>query len=550
MDYQAFLQLSLEEIQAIGDELVQRPLTTATIEKWLRDWADLAVLYQESFARLAIATHRNTADDVAREKLKHYRETIWPVGGRFDRAITERLFEHEAILPESLLPTIAKMKKQQRLNSSDKALELQNQEYALIGEYDAPRDSQTIEWKGQTLSARQARALLSSTDAAEREAIAKTLAAKRKQDYAPLTEIWGKLLDIRQAIAEENGFSNYLDFRWQEFERNYSPEDSRALHAAIKEHFSPLFARMMQKKQKALGLESIKAWDVYAPISGENLKPFTEGEALVSKVGRIFQRLDSDFSDVYQSTLEQDFLDIAMRTNTWAVGGFSRAVGRRGAFVMLNVTGKRVDVENLVHEMGHSIAIVASCKLPYHLQWGFAYDFSETPSSAMEILSMPYWDEFYRGAELEQAKREYFEEMVWRSLNNVIMEAFQIWAYSNREDASEPAKAAAKWLELHQDFMPNVDWLSDEEMPMAWLSSGSPFDFPIFSMEYVYGRMAGLRLLELNDMPEAVRRYKAAIALGNSAGAGELFAAMGMRFFPTAADVAEAAQAIAARLGI
>lgn len=45
--YEAFLQLSPTEVQALADELTQRPLNSETVDQWMRDWAQIGVLFQE-----------------------------------------------------------------------------------------------------------------------------------------------------------------------------------------------------------------------------------------------------------------------------------------------------------------------------------------------------------------------------------------------------------------------------------------------------------------------------------------------------------------------
>lgn len=546
-DYTAFLQLSPDAVQALADELVERPLSPENIDQWLRDWAALGTLFQESLARLDIAVSVNTADADAAEKRAVYRRTIWSIGEQFAAAMDARLDQHRSILPPVLLSTVARTQRTQSLNQTDELRALLNQEDALVSEYAGLLGAQSIDWEGQTLTDRQARGLLSSESPSVREGVWRALMMRRRQDREAIGELWRKLLDTRQSLAEKNGFRSYIDYRWQEMERDdYAPDDSRALDDAFLKHWSPLYARIMARRAAALGRETLPPWDVEAPFLGQPLKPFSGGAELTAKVGQVFQRLDSEWGSKYRRALDLGFLDIAMREHTAPVGGFARAVGRGGVFVMLNVSGTRIDVENLIHEMGHAFSLVASCKQPYHQHWGFPYDFGETPSSVMEMLSMPYWEECYQGAALAQAKKEYFSELLARTLEEVILEAFQFWVYSSPDEARQPARCDAKWLELHTIYMPGVDWRSAaDEASMGWQRSGTLFYAPLFAIAYTYGRLAGLKLMKRAD---AVDRYKSAVALGNSVPAKALFAALGSSFFFTADDVALAAKDLEAYL--
>jgi oligoendopeptidase F len=542
--YEAFLQLSPVDVQALADELIQRPLSSETVDQWLVDWAELVVLFQESLARLDIAVSVNTADQASAERVQTFRETIWPIDHKMSPQMTARLFEHRSILTPALVALMDEIKRQDRLNQSDEAIALLKERYELADEYGGLLGAQSIEWQGQTLADRQARSLFNHPDAQVREDVWHLLMARRSQDYQAIAEIWTKILALHQKLARANGFENYLDYLWQEMDRrDYTLNESRTMHQAMRESWSPLYGQLMAKKQQALGLAKISPWDIEASTHGEPLKPFSSSEELLSKTSRLFHRLAPTFGANFDHLAEIGLIDIAVRENTAPVGGFARAVGKTGVFVMLNCQGRRVDVENLIHEMGHAFAIMETVKLPYHFHWGFSFDFTETPSSVMEMLSMPYWDEFYEDASLAQARHEYFEDMVRYSLNDVMSEAFQFWVYSHLEEARDPANCDAKWLELHQQYLPNVDW-QHNAVAQSW-QRAIPFFIPFVpSMEYVYGRIAGLNLLREieQNQPSAAARYQKAIGMGLSAPTHELFSVLGTRFFFKPEDVANAAK--------
>jgi len=543
-NYQAFLQLSPADVQILVNELVERPLSAETIDLWLRDWSQVAVLFQESMARLDIATSQNTADADAAHRATDFRETIWPIDHKMHSAIMARIDAHEAILPSSFLPVIAQIKKKRVLNQSEEAVTLLNQEYELINEYYTLLGAQTIEWQGQTLTDRQARGLMNETDPKMRKTIWHLLMVRREQDRGAINNIWLKLLDLRQKLAHINGFESYLDYCWHERERtSYTVEQSLALHQAILDSWTPLYTRLMQQKQTMLGLESLAPWDMQTPLSGELLRPFSTSEELLTKTSRVFHRVDPDFGADFDRLVAMGLVDIAVRSHTAPIGGLARAVGTTGVFVMLNTQGFRVDVENLIHEMGHAFSIIESCKRACHLEYGFTADFSETPSTAMEMLSLPYWDEFYQGDDLARARREYFEESLNDSIDCVIMEAFQIWAYRQPEEAQDVARCDAKWFELNQLYWPQVDYepVSDF-VAIGWQRSSLVFTQPLMAMEYVYGRFAGLSLLRHGDSVTRMDHYKRAVGLGCSVDAAETFAVLGTHFFFTPEDAAVAAK--------
>jgi oligoendopeptidase F len=170
-------------------------------------------------------------------------------------------------------------------------------------------------------------------------------------------------------------------------------------------------------------------------------------------------------------------------------------------------------------------------------------DFSETPSIVMETLSLPYWDEYYQGEALLQAQREFFEEIPGWTLDDAVIEAFQLWIYTHVDEARDASQCDAKWLELTQRYLPNVDYMAHSTIiAMGWQRVMTLFYMPIFAMEYGYGRIAGLNLLQIaeEDSASAITRYKQSLLNGSDLKAS--FSALGTDFFFTPDDVAKAAR--------
>lgn len=548
-DYQGFLALSPADIEGICQELAERPLDAYSIEGWLADWAHLGALFQECLARYDVATAVNTADEDAQQRVTHYRETIWPIGHRMNQQLSQRMEAHADLLPPDLRAVQARQQPAEHLNSTDAALDLLNREAELINQYEAIIGAQTVEWEGEVLPAHRMRAVLEEADPLRRERAWRAIHERRWQDRDAINRLWAELLDVRDQLATENGFDDYLSYRWVELSRtDYTPADSQALHAAILRHWAPLHSQLMAEQRQRLTLDVVHPWSAEVPVESLSAKPFSTTTELLDKVEGLFQRMDPDFAAYVARLREMGFIELSERANTGSMGGFSRAIGRHGNFIFLNVQGGRIDVENLVHELGHALAMRASCQLPYMAYWGFPSDFSETPSTVMEMMSQPYWDAFYAAEDLSIARCQYFQSLLKYGLNCCLGDAFQHWAYRHPAEARDPEACDAMWHHLRQSYLPGIDYTGVEALHgVGWQRMMLNFYLPLFSMEYVYGQVAGLQLLPLigQDPATAVARYKSAIALGNSTTTRALFAAIGLIFPIDETTVASAAHIIA-----
>lgn len=547
--YQEFLALSPEQIQQLCDELAERPLDPNSIERWLEDWGKLAALFQECMARFDIATAVNTADEDARQRVAHYREAIWPIAHRMDQRLSERQQIHADLIPPVLREVEARWSQASRLNQSQAAIDLLNREAELVNQYGEIMGRLMIQWEGETLPEVKVQAVLQESDRARRESAWRTIHDHYWQDRDAISRVWSELIDIRCKLAEENGFDDYLAYRWAELGRSdYTPDDSRALHTSLLTHWAPLHSTLMNARKESLQVESLRPWDDGVSLESEQLRPYDTTADLLQKTLNVFRRMDPEFSAYVEKLRDMGFIDLAERTHTTPIRGFSRAIGRHGNFIFMNIQRTPADVVGLIHEIGHAVAVYASCKQPYLPFWGFPADFSETPSSAMEMLTQPYWDEFYNTEELKLVRRQHFQGVLRSSLFEAAYDAFQHWAYRNPELARNSDSCDAQWHGLMQRYMPGLDWTGIEKLNgMGWQRWNLSFYLPLHAMEYVYGRIAGLKLLALPER-EALNRYKTAIALGNSASTKALFAALGVDFPFTEDDVIAAAQNLAARM--
>lgn len=491
-----FLTWSAAQIEPYIQELIDRPLTADTISDWLRDWKHLACLFQESMARLDIATDLNTQDDAARERQSRYRQEIHPLSFRMDQALDRRLIENVAILPADLLPAVKRLKSYDHIYS-EAAMPLLNEEAELAGQYNRIRGAQTVEWQGETRTLRQMQPALAHPDREYREKAWRLAQTRRLQDKDALNALWQKLLAQRQKIAHQAGYENYLAYKFYEYARfDYTPDDNRRFHDILEKTLVPAVARLHQSKKQQLKLDRLRPWDSEVdPQARPPLRPFETTDELIEKSARVFQRIDPEFAAYFDHMCRNNLLDIGDNPGKGAYGGFTRVFALTGTFMSLKVNHTHGDMQNLMHEMGHAFCHQAHLNLPYLQQLGTPMDFSEAPSMVMEMLSMPFWDEFYTPEDLRRAQNDYWRGALSYWIHLPIADIFQFEAYLNPESAVNPDWCDATWGALIQRFYPEMDWSGlERERDAGWQYEMSIFMMPFHGMNYGYGQMAAANL--------------------------------------------------------
>ncbi|HCG01722.1 MAG TPA: M3 family oligoendopeptidase, partial [Chloroflexi bacterium] len=71
-------------------------------------------------------------------------------------------------------------------------------------------------------------------DRDRRERAYRLATSRRQQDAAAIDEVWRKLLEVREKISTNAGFSGYRDYRWLAMGRfDYTVEDAKQFQASV-----------------------------------------------------------------------------------------------------------------------------------------------------------------------------------------------------------------------------------------------------------------------------------------------------------------------------
>jgi oligoendopeptidase F len=114
-----------------------------------------------------------------------------------------------------------------------------------------------------------------------------------------------------------------------------------------------------------------------------------------------------------------------------------------------------------------------------------------------------------------------------------VVDAFQHWLYENPGAAHDTALCDDQWAVLIQRFLPHLDWSGIEDtLRFYWRQQGHILSSPFYYVEYGLALLGAAQVWAnaLTDQAGAVRAYRKALALGNTASLPDLYAAAGAKF--------------------
>jgi oligoendopeptidase F len=187
----------------------------------------------------------------------------------------------------------------------------------------------------------------------------------------------------------------------------------------------------------------------------------------------------------------------------------------------------------MVHEAGHAFHSLLCTGEPLVYYRNPPTEFAEVASMSMELLTTPYWGEYYADeADRARAVRLQIEGSVSLLPWVAQIDGFQSWVYTR--PVHSRAERTAAWLDLDERLGQAVSWEGLEEFhARLWQRQLHLFSVPLYYIEYGIAALGAIQLwvrsLEEGERA-AIASYKAALALGGSRPLPELFAAAGLHF--------------------
>jgi oligoendopeptidase F len=526
-------------IQPHFQALAHQDLDSSNIEAWLQTWSDLEAQIYEAHSRSYRAKMENTTNQTAEAAYLHSLENILPPVSIAANRLTQKLLAFHDYQPTVQTQELLRRVQAQAKIFREQNVPLHTELGKLEVEYDKIIGSLEIEFEGQNITFYAASAKLELPDRTLRERVFRDMVAAWAIVRHELDDIFLKMLPLRRQIAINAGFKDYRQYIWLEKNRfDYSPQDALTLQQIILEFVVPIASELRQERLRCFQLDAVKPWDTNVSFDGlAALKPFSNVSELETKISSMFHHLDPEFGNQFDTLREQD-LDLDSRAGK-GPGGFCDFFPASGkAYIFMNAVGTQDDVQTMLHEGGHAFHALESFK-HQHLHWNYhgPMEFCEVASMGMELLASPYLElengGFYNTHDAKRARSIHLRQSAILFLPYMaVVDAFQHWLYVDAPEETGIAQIHAKWAELHQEFVPSIDFSGIEDaLSMRWQLQSHIFTAPFYYIEYGIAQLGALQLWQnsLEKPRETVQQYRHALGLGYTKGLAQLFAAAGIK---------------------
>jgi oligoendopeptidase F len=520
------------------EDLVERPLENSTdLEKWLVDMSELESVISEDVSWRHIRMTCNTEDKKLQESFTYFMMEIQPKIQPFADKLNRKLID------SPLTSSLDKQKYFTYLRSVKKSIDLFREEnipiqseLSVLGQqYGAISGKMTVTVNDKEYTLQQAMKFLENPDRELREQVYRKVQERRLQDKEKINSLFTELIKRRDQIARNAGFVNFRDYKFIEMGRfDYTKEDCFRFHDSVKQYILPLVEIINQFKQKELGLDTLRPWDVDAePANQEPLNPFKTGDELLEKTVQCFRELRPFFADCLITMKKMNRFDLESRIGK-APGGYNCPLAETGApFIFMNAAGQMHDVTTMVHEGGHAVHSFLSHHLELSAFKEYPMEIAEVASMAMELFSMENWEIFFKKPEdLRRAKIQQLERVITIFPWIATIDKFQHWVYENPEHSLE--QRTENWFRIYNEFSSKtINWNGlDEYQKNIWQKQLHLFEVPFYYIEYGIAQLGaiGLWMQFKKSKTLALDHYIDALSLGGTKTLPELYEAAGLKF--------------------
>lgn len=509
--------------------------SAAELERFIEKYSELSGILEEAGAWKMIRMTQHADDpELSAAQAEFYEGIIAPSQPyifRLDKKIFESGYFKE--LPPERYGHLGKILRNEIEMYREENIPLFVEENRLASKYGEIYSQLTVLFEGEEKTLKEMDLILRNKDRARRENAWRLVSAKMLEKREEFEKLFDELKALRIRIAQNAGFGNYRDYMHKTYGRfDYTAQDVLEFHDSIRQVVLPAITEINERRRRALGVETLRPWDMAVDLDGKSLRPFSDSEELLRGALEISRRLDPEFAGILAAMAERGLLDIPNRKGK-APGGYSCALPETGAsFIFMNAVGLHEDVQTLLHETGHSLHSFAVRKEKIAAYQEPPMEVNEMASMSMELFILDSLDVFYaKEADRKKAKREHLEDVLGVFPSVAVIDAFQHWIYLHPDQA--PEERDGEFARLKDLFDVGVDWTGlEKEKEIGWLKVLHIFEVPFYYIEYAIAQLGAIALYRqyAQNPAQAIGNYRRFMRLGYGKSVPEIYAAAGNRF--------------------
>lgn len=312
-------------------------------------------------------------------------------------------------------------------------------------------------------------------------------------------------ISIRAEIASRLGYKSYADYCFKTYGRDYTPEDAKTLHAAVKRYISPLFVAAMENKDTS---------DLDIAFFEED----TFFAALLSSSAAFSPMLGEPVAFMLQNRL-YDVTDSSVKMDA----SFTTYIADyRAPFIFSRWIGSADNVATMLHELGHFSNYYHNAVVGYSA--GDSLDLAEVDAQALVLLLFDDYEHFY-GDLADEARTAALIDAMYALVSGCMEDEFQQEVYANPRMTLDEINALYARLSSAYGLEQAYGYRGTE-----WALITHTFQTPLYYISYAASMVPALELFEMaqTDVEAAKAAYFRILTRESYASLGDVLSDNGL----------------------
>jgi oligoendopeptidase F len=298
----------------------------------------------------------------------------------------------------------------------------------------------------------------------------------------------------------------------------------------VSQHNAHLFQRYFRLKSRLLGMDRLRRYDIYAPVThSEKAYPF---ESAVEMVLDSFSRFDPRLEELARKVFDANHLDSEVRKGKRSGAFCSTVTPDLVPWVLLNYQCRPEDVATMAHELGHAVHSLLASHHSLFTQHA-SLPLAETASTFGERMLV---DRLLAEETDRNVRRELLFNQMDDAYATIMRQAFfalfERQAHEMVQQGASVDELSAAYLEnLHKQFGQAVE-VSDE-FRLEWVSIPHIYHTPFYVYAYAFGQLLVFALYQqYKTEGEAFKpRYLKILSAGGSQSPASILSEAGIDIY-------------------
>lgn len=375
----------------------------------------------------------------------------------------------------------------------EKIIPLLQEENKLVSDYQALLASAKIEYKGETLNLSQIGKYMSDKDPEVRVESAKLYYRFLSEHDEEIGTIYDKLVKLRDKMAKELGYSNYIEFGYLRLGRvDYNAQMVAGYREQIKRDVVPVVYKLRKNQAKRLGYKNPIFLDYNLFFEDGNAKPAGDTGYLVDCAQKMYNEMGTESGEFFKFMVDNHLMDLDAKAGK-AGGGYMTFIPRyKSPFIFANSNGTSSDVDTLTHEVGHAFQgyLCRNVKIPnYQMP---TLEACEIDSMSMEFFAYPWMNLFFKDG-ADKYRFAHLDGAISFLPYGAEVDEFQHFVYEHPELTHK--ERCAKWAELEKVYRPWLNFKGFDYLENGgwWVRQSHIFASPFYYIDYTLAQVLALQ---------------------------------------------------------